>query len=171
MKKKKLIIFTSISIILPFSGANSGMYFDEGFTIFERYVYQSGDTSSAGMGLGFSYLFPQKEINNLDRPTLFQGGVLELNGLYTHADSDDLSMNLLSVGLNSYMGNNIKFGLQYETLINFDGDLLDLYDSLGYDFDVTSNSNILSVGLYKNDAFPFLVFFDLMVLNYSLEQK
>ncbi|MBI89559.1 MAG: hypothetical protein CMG60_05670 [Candidatus Marinimicrobia bacterium] len=171
MKKKLLIIFTSISIVLPFSGPNSGMYFDEGFSIFERYIYQSEDNSSTGLGLGFSYLFPQKEINNLDRPTLFQGGIIELNGLYTHADSDDLIMNLLSVGLNSYMGNNIKFGLRYETLIDFDGDLLDFYNNLGYDLGVSSNSNILSVGFYENDVFPFLVFFDLMVLNYSLEQE
>ena len=171
--KKKLIIFSIISIAHSFSGPigpNSGMYFDEGFSIFERYIYQSEENSAAGLGLGFSYLFPQKEVNNLERPTLFHGGIIELNGLYTHANSDDLIMSLLSVGLNSYTGNNIKFGCQYETVIDFDGDLLDFYNNLGYDFDLSSNSNILSIGYYYNQSLPVLVFFDLMVLNYSSEQ-
>ena len=76
-------------------------------------------------------------------------------------------MDLLSAGVNCNMQNNIKFGFQYETLVNFGGDLLDQANDDGMDLDVNSTSSILSVGYYDNQSLPVLVFLDYLSVTYD----
>ena len=162
------ISFTSIAFSFP--GSFSGMYFEDGVTITGKYITQKEDENrDNGIGLGVSYLIPQKPNNDLDRPTLLSNGTIELNSLYTHVDSNDegLHMDLLSAGINCYMKNNIKFGFQYETLINFGGDLLDQANDDGMDLDVNSTSNILSIGYYDHQSLPVLVFLDYLSVTYD----
>ena len=157
-----LTIISTSALILSFPGSYSGMYFDEGFTIYGKYITQKEDGDQTnGIGFGLSYLIPQKAINDLDRPTLLNNGTIEIGGLYTRVDSDDdgLYMDLLSGGLTCYMSNNMKFGFQYETLLDFGGDALDEANAFGADLDVSANSGVFSLGFYDNELLPFLVFF------------
>ena len=168
---KMLFIWISFTAIaLSFPGSFSGMYFEKGATITGKYLTQKEDENrDNGIGLGVSYLIPQKANNNLDRPTLLSNGTVEINSLYTRVESDDegLHMDLLSAGVNCYMQNNIKFGFQYESLINFGGDLLDQANDDGMDLDVNSTSSILSVGYYDNQSLPVLVFLDYLSVTYD----
>ena len=82
---KMLFIWISfIAIALSFPGSFSGMYFEEGATITGKYLTQKEDESrDNGIGLGVSYLIPQKANNDLDRPILLSNGTVEINSLYT----------------------------------------------------------------------------------------
>ena len=171
-----LSIIATTTLILSFPGSYSGMYFYDGFTFHGKYISQEEDGEQTnGIGFGFSYLIPQKAINDLDRPTLLSSGTVEMSGFYTRVDSDDegLYMDLFNAGINCYMQNNIKFGFQYETLLDFGGDTLDEINSFGADLDVNSNSTVFSIGFYKdgipigNEAFPVLFFLDYMNLDYD----
>jgi len=94
------VLLTFTTIFYSFPGSYSGMYFDDGLTVFGKYITQEEDgNQTSGLGFGFSYLMPQKTINDLDRPTLLNNGTIEMSGLYTRVDDDDLYMDLMSKGL------------------------------------------------------------------------
>jgi len=160
-----LTIFILLTITLSYPGSSSGMYFNDGFTLFGKYITQKEGDKSSGIGLGFSYLSPQEAINSTDRPTLFQSGTFEINGLYASVDNDGLDMQILSMGL-GYYKNNIKIGFYYETLYDYSGEEVDqLNDWTNNTLDMSSNFQMLSIGSYKNVQIvnvDFVAFLNLM---------
>ena len=132
------------------------MYFSDGFTLSGSYSNQEEDGGkSSALGLGFSYLASQKEVNSSDRPTLFQSGSLEISGLYNSIDSDGLNMEMLSMGLGYYL-KNTKFGFHYETLHDYSGSLLDNLESLAeyyfpekeFNIEMSASNQIFYISMY-----------------------
>ena len=162
------IIF-SISIIFGYNTGYSGMYFSEGLSISGNYSNQEEDgESSSAMSLGLSYLAIQAPSD--DRPTL--SGIYEISGFYNHIETDDgLNMEMLSGGLNYYTPNNLKLGFHYETLYDFSGQELDDMINQGFDVEMTSSSNIISIGYYNDIATNIIGFMELMKLDvkYSMD--
>ena len=145
----------------------SGMYFSDGFTLSGSYSNEKEDgQESNALGLGVSYLAFQEEVNSSDRPTLFQSGSLEINGFYNNIDSDEMNMEMLSMGLGYYL-KNVKFGFHYETLHDFSGDELDDINEQGFEVEMSAHNQILSIGLYdkyiKTNNFTYIPFLDLMI--------
>ena len=63
-----------LSTIFSYNTGYSGMYFSDGFTLSGSYSNQEEDgEESNALGIGFSYLVSQKEVNSSDGPTLFKG--------------------------------------------------------------------------------------------------
>ena len=157
-----------LSMIFSYNTGYSGIYFSDGFTLSATYSNQEEDgEGSNAIGLGFSYLSIEEESNSLDRPTL--SGIYEISGFYNHVDTNDgLAMEMLSIGMNYYMLNNLKFGFHYETLYDFSGQDVDTFESMGFNVDMEASSNIFSIGYYDNKSLPFLVFIDLMNLDTKL---
>ena len=164
--KNIYIYLILLSTIFSYNTGYSGMYFSDGFTLSGSYSNQEEDgEESNALGLGFSYLAYQKEVNSSDIPTLFQGGSLEVSGFYNSIDSDGLNMEMLSIGLGFYL-KNTKFAFYYETLHDFSGDQLDDLNEHGYDMEMSASSQIFSIGFYKSyiqtDRLAYIPFLDLM---------
>ena len=167
--KNICIYLILLSAVFSYNTGYSGMYFSDGFTLSGSYSNQEEDgEESNALGLGFSYLTYQKEVNSSDIPTLFQGGSLEVSGFYNSIDSDGLNMEMLSAGLGFYL-KNTKFTFYYETLHDFSGDQLDNLNDQGYDMEMTATNQIFSIGFYKTyiqtDKLAYTPFLDLMRLE------
>ena len=96
MKNIFICLFLLSTIFCYKNTGYSGMYFSDGFTLSGGYSNQQedGDDSSA-LGLGFSYLAVQNDVDSSDRPTLFQSGTFEISGFYNSIDSDGLNMRII----------------------------------------------------------------------------
>ena len=165
--KNIFICLILLSMIFSYNTGYSGMYFSDGFTLSGSYSNQEEDgEKSEALGLGFSYLAFQKEVNSSDKPTLFQGGSLEISGFYNSIDTDGLNMKMLSIGLGYYF-NNLRFGFHYETLHDYSGDEVDyLNDLTNNTLEMSGYGQTFSIGFYRNEyltpKFVFIPFIDLM---------
>ena len=154
MKIKIIILF--ISTLLGYSG-HSGIYFENGLILDGSYIMMDsdGDEEENGFRIGFSYLEKQAPIENPDRPTLFQSGILELSGFYTEYSSSlsnsslEMKQTLGGLGLNFHI-KNLKFGYNYESYINAsaksNGENLNL--------DVSGNRQMFCIGI-SHELMPF----------------
>ncbi len=148
--------FLFVSMLFSYSGY-SGLYFENGLSLEGSHISMDADEDEeeSGFRIGVSYLEKQAPKENLDRPTLFQSGILELSGFYSEYSSSlsnsalEMKQTLGGLGLNFHI-KNLKFGYNYESYINAsaksNGENLDL--------DVSGNRQMFCIGI-SHDLMPF----------------
>jgi hypothetical protein len=167
-----------VSTVFSYSGY-SGLYYDDGLTLNGGYLIREADENEKinGLKMGVSYLEKQASDESLDRPTLFQSGILEISGFYKgdYASYDDgfttmnLDISMAGAGLNFHL-KNLKFGYNYETFssvsYNINGQDVE-------DLEVSGYRQIFSAGLsrdlYSSSVFNIKSFLDLNILSGEFE--
>ena len=156
----KLLITTLFisTIIFSYSGY-SGLYYDDGLTLNGGYIIVESDEHEkhTGLNIGFSYLEKQAPSESLDKPTLFQSGILEMSGFYKayYASYDD---GVNTMNLNQKMGGaslnfhikNLKFGYNYESYIGATWDI----NNADQDVEVSGYKQFFSCGISHDLAQP-----------------
>ncbi|MAV64281.1 MAG: hypothetical protein CBD97_00750 [Pelagibacteraceae bacterium TMED237] len=178
---KKSILSIFLSAIFCYNTSYSGFHFSDGFLLQGSYSNQEqDDAKSDAFSLGVSYIGKMEDSSLKNKST--NSDIYELSGFYNKINTDDdLNMNLLTIGL-GYYTNHLRFGLSFETLVDFSGDILSEANAQGLDIDMDSDSEIFSIGFYtefENDidinktSFKVteIIFLDLMRVHVEMNVK
>ena len=153
--KKIFFLFLFSAISMPYSG----MYFEDGLTIFDYYSSDKEDGDKVtDIEIGIAYLEKQGQSNNKDKPTLIQSGSLEAMLAYKRSalkqlNDDELSYNLdvIKFGF-AYYNNNRKFAYNYQNAFKQTGNLVDYFNDLGGTIKTDMQIQELSFGWFEKIA-------------------
>ena len=98
-------------------------------------------------------------------------GTYEISGFYNSIDTDGLNTKMLSIGLGYYL-NKLRFGLNYETLLDYSGDDVDFLNGLSNNtFEMSGSATTFSIGtfkVFKMTNFDCIPILDLMTVKSKL---